>query len=236
VTEVHSKTVYEQTQLTYVDDAGNIEVIKTTDNHEFYVEGTGWTTAANLQQGDTLTLSDGRTALVTNTTTIAVPEGVTVYNLSVSDGSTYFVDDGQGSVSAAWVHNKIRTKRVQLRNDKAQRRLRQQLGLKRGDPRQAAHVVPVAFFISRSIRTIKSILQAKIVLARVKVPLTGKANAFRGAKGGHNGTHTDSFLQTLGPRLKNAYNQAKAQGKSVGEIRAAVVKELDKIKAGLGVK
>jgi hypothetical protein len=59
VTEVHSKTVYEQTQLTYVDDAGNIEVIKTTDNHEFYVEGSGWTIAAELQLGNTLTLSDG---------------------------------------------------------------------------------------------------------------------------------------------------------------------------------
>jgi hypothetical protein len=105
VTDVSSRTVYEQTEITYVDDAGNIEVIKTTDNHEFYVEGSGWTTAANLQQGDTLTLSDGRTALVTTKTTIAVPEGVTVYNLSVSDGSTYFVDDGQGSVSAVWVHN-----------------------------------------------------------------------------------------------------------------------------------
>jgi filamentous hemagglutinin len=111
VTEVHSKTVYEQTQLTYVDDAGNIEVIKTTDNHEFYVEGTGWTTAAELQAGAILTLSDGQTATVLGTQTIAIPEGLTVYNLTVSDGSTYFVDEGQGSVSAVWVHNRIRIKR-----------------------------------------------------------------------------------------------------------------------------
>jgi hypothetical protein len=119
VTDVSSRTVYEQTEITYVDEAGNIEVLKTTADHSFYVDATGkgWTTAGNLQQGDLLTLSDGRTAIVTNTATLAVSEGLMVYNLTVSDGSTYFVDDGAGDVNAAWVHNKlkfIRKKRPNL--------------------------------------------------------------------------------------------------------------------------
>ncbi|MEM9345858.1 MAG: polymorphic toxin-type HINT domain-containing protein [Planctomycetota bacterium] len=118
VTATSHRTVYELTEVTYVDEAGNIEVIKATDNHEFYVEGIGWVKAAKLAQGSLLRLADGRAATVTSTTTLDVPEGVEVYNLSVTDGKTYFVDDGQGEVSAAWVHNKTISLTSKIKNNK----------------------------------------------------------------------------------------------------------------------
>ncbi|MEM6505611.1 MAG: RNase A-like domain-containing protein [Planctomycetota bacterium] len=108
VTATSHRTVYELTEVTYVDDQGNVEVIKATDNHEFYVEHVGWVKAEALQQGSLLRLTNGRTATVTRTTTLDMPEGVEVYNLTVTDGKTYFVDDGQGEVSAAWVHNRAK--------------------------------------------------------------------------------------------------------------------------------
>ncbi|MEM9345863.1 MAG: polymorphic toxin-type HINT domain-containing protein [Planctomycetota bacterium] len=107
VTATSHRTVHELTEVTYVDEDGNIEVIKATDNHEFYAEGIGWVKAAALTQGALLRLADGRTATVTSTTTLDVSEGVEVYNLTVTDGKTYFVDDGEGNVAAAWVHNQI---------------------------------------------------------------------------------------------------------------------------------
>ncbi|MEM9345865.1 MAG: polymorphic toxin-type HINT domain-containing protein [Planctomycetota bacterium] len=219
VTATSHRTVHELTEVTYVDEDGNVEVIKATDNHEFYVEGAGWVKAEQLQQGVFLRLADGRTATVTSTTTLAVPEGVEVYNLSVTDGKTYFVDDGQGNVAAAWVHNRT-----------GQKLFREKLGLKKGDPRQAGHVVPVAFFVTRSVQTIRAVVQSKIVLARAKIPLNHRVNGFKAKAGGHNGTHTDAFFQNMGPRLKNAYDRAVKQGKSLKEIQKDVVRELRQIK------
>ena len=115
MTGTSHRTVDALTQVAYVDELGEVEVIQATGNHEFYVQHTGtntqavadagWVQASDLLAGDTLLLADGRSATVTSTTTIAAPAGVQVYNLSVTDGKTYYVDDGQGNASAAWVHN-----------------------------------------------------------------------------------------------------------------------------------
>jgi filamentous hemagglutinin len=229
VTDVSSRTVYEQTVVTYVDDAGNIEVLKTTEDHSFYVEGSGWTTAANLQQGDLLTLSDGQTATVTNTATLEVPEGLTVYNLTVSNGSTYFVDDGQGNVSAVWVHN---------RNSVIQKAFRKALGLVKGDGKFAAHIVPLKTFKRLAPSIQGSIRLAQRVLKRSGVDLNTKINGFVAKTGSHSGTHRKTFLGVIGPRLKAAEQKAIQRLRGTGAtkeqikkaVRFEVIKELRRLK------
>ena len=105
VTAVSHRTVYEQTTVTYIDESGNTEVIESTGNHEYYINGLGWVTAELLTAGQEVVLPDGRAATITSVVSTEIPEGVEVYNLTVADGATYFVDDGNGEVSAAWVHN-----------------------------------------------------------------------------------------------------------------------------------
>ena len=65
--------------------------------------------------GETLSTPDGQTATVMGTTTVAETQGVLVYNFTVADDHTYFVE-GFGSAAtgaagtmapldAVWVHN-----------------------------------------------------------------------------------------------------------------------------------
>ena len=103
---VSHRTVYELYQIEILGPDGGTEVLQTTAGHPFYVEGIGWVDAQDLKAGDHLDLHDGGEATILGVTTLAVPEGVEVYNLTVADGRTYFVADGQGDVhAAAWVHN-----------------------------------------------------------------------------------------------------------------------------------
>ncbi|MFN3168780.1 MAG: polymorphic toxin-type HINT domain-containing protein [Phycisphaeraceae bacterium] len=109
VTAVSHRTVYEHHTLTYIDAAGNSETLQTTADHGFYAlapDGSAhWRPAQALQAGDRLLQPDGTLATVTANTTTATPQGLEVYNLTVRDGATYYVDDGQGNAAAVWVHN-----------------------------------------------------------------------------------------------------------------------------------
>jgi hypothetical protein len=73
--------------------------------------------ADDLLAGETLSTPDGQTETVVGTTSVAEPQGVAVYNLTVADDHTYFVEgfgsasnaDGTtgstNTVDAVWVHN-----------------------------------------------------------------------------------------------------------------------------------
>ncbi len=77
--------------------------------------------ADDLTAGETLSTPDGQTETVVGTTTVAEPQGVLVYNITVADDHTYFVEgfgstpnaDGTtsatgsfaGPLDAVWVHN-----------------------------------------------------------------------------------------------------------------------------------
>ncbi|MFT3788420.1 MAG: polymorphic toxin-type HINT domain-containing protein [Tepidisphaeraceae bacterium] len=92
--------------IEYVDSAGHTERIETTDNHPFWVEGTGWVEAGKLTVGAELDAPDSSAWSVTASTRIEHPEGVTVYNMTVSGDHTYFVADAETNISdAVWVHN-----------------------------------------------------------------------------------------------------------------------------------
>ncbi|RTZ23598.1 hypothetical protein EKN09_08055, partial [Vibrio penaeicida] len=74
------------------------EVITTTPEHPFYVDGKGWVDAAALQPGYALTTINGEPVIlediqVDNTPTVA-------YNFEVDDYHTYAVGENQ-----VWVHN-----------------------------------------------------------------------------------------------------------------------------------
>ncbi|MFR7975295.1 MAG: polymorphic toxin-type HINT domain-containing protein [Intestinibacter bartlettii] len=77
------------------------ETIKTTEGHLFYVEGTGWIPASMLQEGDILSLEDGREVPVQSIETITYNHYVNVYNFEVKDFHIYYISD-----VSVLVHNK----------------------------------------------------------------------------------------------------------------------------------
>ena len=81
------------------------EIIETTEDHPFWVEGQGWTSAKLLQPGDVVWLKDGSTQCVDDIEIVELPEGeyVAVYNFEVADFHTYFVSDYD-----VLVHNKCK--------------------------------------------------------------------------------------------------------------------------------
>ncbi|WP_374018178.1 polymorphic toxin-type HINT domain-containing protein, partial [Paenibacillus thiaminolyticus] len=74
------------------------EVITTTDEHPFWIVGTGWMESKNLVVGDILTTSDGKELAIEK---IEVKqEHAVVYNFKVKDFHTYFVSN-----LGIWTHN-----------------------------------------------------------------------------------------------------------------------------------
>jgi RHS repeat-associated protein len=76
------------------------QVIETTDNHPFWVEGKGWVFADELQVGDKLQKADGNNLTIDKVEFVKLDEPVTVYNFTVADYHTYYVTD-----IGIWVHN-----------------------------------------------------------------------------------------------------------------------------------
>ncbi len=76
------------------------QVIETTDNHPFWVEGRGWVFADELQAGDKLQKADGSNLTIDKVEFVKLEKPVTVYNFTVADFHTYYVTD-----FGIWVHN-----------------------------------------------------------------------------------------------------------------------------------
>lgn len=76
------------------------QVIETTDNHPFWVEGKGWVYADELQVEDKLQKADGSTLRINKVEFEKLDEPITVYNFTVADYHTYYVTD-----IGIWVHN-----------------------------------------------------------------------------------------------------------------------------------
>ena len=87
------------------------EIIETTEDHPFWVEGQGWTSAKLLQPGDVVRLKDGSTQCVDDIEIVELPEGeyVAVYNFEVADFHTYFVSDYD-----VLVHNQYKKKDIDV--------------------------------------------------------------------------------------------------------------------------
>ena len=78
------------------------QVVRTTDEHPFWVEGRGWTATHDVLPGDRILGMAGETAVVEEVLATGVWE--TVYNFRVAEYHTYFVGDGSWGF-ALWAHN-----------------------------------------------------------------------------------------------------------------------------------
>jgi hypothetical protein len=109
VTKTFRYTAYDLQTVSVADASGNVEVIHVTDAHPFYVEGLGWTGAAELEAGEHLVSGDGEILTVTANVDEPHPEGIPVFNFEVEGDHTYFVSDGVGDAAGdedwVWVHN-----------------------------------------------------------------------------------------------------------------------------------
>jgi hypothetical protein len=77
-------------------------VIRTTDEHPFWVEDNGWTAARDLEPGNRILGRDGESAIVEEVYATGVWE--TVYNFRVADYHTYFVGEEIWGFDL-WAHN-----------------------------------------------------------------------------------------------------------------------------------
>jgi Pretoxin HINT domain/Protein of unknown function (DUF3990) len=78
------------------------QVIGTSGEHPFYVEGRGWVPAGELQPGESVLCADGSRVLVEEV--YDTGEWQPVYNLRVADHHTYFIGEESWGWNA-WVHN-----------------------------------------------------------------------------------------------------------------------------------
>ena len=69
------------------------EKIQTTEAHLFYVENTVWIPASMLQEGDSLSLEDGREVPIQSIKIVDYNYYIFVYNFEVEDFHTYYVSD-----------------------------------------------------------------------------------------------------------------------------------------------
>lgn len=74
------------------------ELIETTPEHPFFVVGSEWVNAGELQTGDTVVSFDGDKGILANGTVISVErieEPQIMYNLTVEEAHTFFVGEGE---------------------------------------------------------------------------------------------------------------------------------------------
>ena len=93
-------TTEEITHVTISNSEGVQEVIDSTPQHPFYVEGKGWVEASALHAGMTIWFANGTKGTVEDISNEGLEEPVTVYNFEVADFHTYFVGE-----SGVLVHN-----------------------------------------------------------------------------------------------------------------------------------
>jgi hypothetical protein len=73
------------------------ETLKVTDEHPLWLQGKGWTEAAELNPGDIIASAQGDTMVTAND---SIRRPLRVYNFTVAQTSNYFAGAGQ-----IWVHN-----------------------------------------------------------------------------------------------------------------------------------
>ena len=85
-------------ELVLTDAEGNAQKFEVTDNHPFWIDGTGWVDSGKLEAGMQVQSYDGDLLTVVSLTSLN--ESPVTYNFEVEGFHTYFVGE-----SKAWVHN-----------------------------------------------------------------------------------------------------------------------------------
>jgi hypothetical protein len=118
------------------------QVLQTTKEHPFWVEGIGWRPTAFLQVGDRLRTRAGRLVVVEE---VADSNSVTtVYNWRIADYHTYYTSATQDGQSL-WAHNADYSNELQKKDDAARKALDYRLGGVANDKLSAHHIIPWEF-------------------------------------------------------------------------------------------
>ena len=216
VTAVQVHTVYALRDVTIKNADGSVETIDTTDSHPFYVQGQGWVSADDLLAGETLSTPDGQTATVIGTTSVAETQGVLVYNFTVADDHTYFVEgfgDSAGSgttgsfapLDAVWVHNSCNPLRRNFIR----------AGFKVAG--QAAHHIVA--------QGAKAAVRARAILVKFGIDVNSLENGVLLKQAFHAGIHTKKYYT----RIQSLLKRVVAKGGTNAEIQANLIAKLKQI-------
>jgi RHS repeat-associated protein len=92
---------HEGTILVFLTEGNRVQIIESTENHPFFVEGLGWTAAGKLEPGQQVASKMGVPTYVVRIER-QPRKNVRVYNFEVEEFHTYFVGDVNGGIL---VHN-----------------------------------------------------------------------------------------------------------------------------------
>ena len=186
----------------------------------------------DLIAGETLSTPDGQTETVVGTTSIAEPQGVAVYNLTVADDHTYFVEGfgsgtaangttgGNGTATAApldavWVHNTCNPLRGNLIDEE---------GYDPGKLYDAHHIVSQGD---------QNAAESRAILERAGVLIHDSENGVFLPKNILTPNLGETFHQGLNTRLYNETVKLILQDAENSGENGAVVKALQQIKQQL---
>lgn len=105
ISRTYRRIAYHLQALTVRDADGQQQTIRVTDEHPFYVQGTGWTKARSLVPSDLSIGVFGDVSIVIENIGESQPEGIAVYNLEVGRAHTYFIRAERSLAEPVWVHN-----------------------------------------------------------------------------------------------------------------------------------
>jgi hypothetical protein len=181
------------------DAGGEVESIKTTDEHPFWVQGVGWIGAGELKPGMRLLEADGSgDAYVLTSSRYICPDGIVVFNFEVSGDHTYFVADDRGATDVAvWVHNTCATQlRAALKATKQAVVFASRYGLEAG-VEAAAHLVPRGKFSNRSRDVVDAIKYAQRQLKAAGIGINQAINGLLTTAKNQMGTHSDRYFRRM---------------------------------------
>ncbi len=182
---------------------GNVETIRTTDDHPFWVEGIGWLAAKELRSGESVVGPGGPDAKVISSVREEHPEGVTVYNFEVEGDHTYFVEDRKGEKTAIWVHNECARQLNLALKATGQAVVKVSGIVVREGLEAAAHLVPRGAFSRRQKDVVDAIRAAKEALAEAGIGIDEAINGFLTKASNQLGTHTNAFFRRMGDLFKS---------------------------------
>jgi hypothetical protein len=114
------------------DPPAPLRLLRTTDEHLFWVDGRGWLPAGDLSLGDALVLDGGAVAQIVETRRLETPQ--TVYNFDVEGAHSYYAND-------AMVYQKCGADLHEAQRDEATHRI--DASLKGTDSASTGDVCPV---------------------------------------------------------------------------------------------
>jgi hypothetical protein len=102
------------------DEFGRTQMLATTDEHPFYVVGSGWTPSKLLNGGDVLSGTAEFVSVVLSNVRENQPGGAVVYNMEIEGAHSYFVRADGSTAEPVWVHNAADYELDAMREDLAE--------------------------------------------------------------------------------------------------------------------